>query len=164
MPRITPEQAREALANPPSDPKFREATDLYLTAIAEGRLPQYYLDKFIDKRNNYSDELPNEDVRLRIQHQQAMWLRTRQGPKPRIRQYKCEGGFIRILVGDLRGTIRNGVITDPILIEEINTFGNSDLNFQVGDPKNVERLACVNGVLDRVIGYLTPMVPIEQRP
>jgi hypothetical protein len=158
MARITVEQARSLL----EIPNVRGNERLYYQAVVEGTLPQYYLDRFIDRRDNFSNEIPLEDVGLETQHQVRLSLRRPGGPISSI-QYKIQTNFVTGFLLDLDGAIKNEAITNKTLIEEIRVFRESDLNFEAGDPKNVERLAHMNGILNEVIAYLAPIGTPEQR-
>jgi hypothetical protein len=146
MARPTIEKARELHERYPNDE--------YFTALAEGTLPAFYLRKFVFFRDNYSDELPLEDVSMKTE---AINGRTKV-------VYKCQGNFTGAVMNWLRYGLKNEDITNPTLIEKIKAFVDSDdLEFQIGDPRNVERLARVNGLIGNVIEYFSPMVPPEQR-
>jgi hypothetical protein len=153
---IRKEQAEHALTSI-SNLTTREIIEPYFTAIIEGTLPQYYLDQFSFFKHDYSDELPLEDVRTIIEQSDGI-------NSARAHQYKCQGNFVLGLNATLQSAVLDEVIRDEAFMEDIEMLRHSDLRFAVGDPKNVERLARVNGILDRVIEYLTPMVPAEQRP
>jgi len=160
MARFTVEQAERVLLQYPNlDDSSREE----MIAVIEGKLPQFYLGQFCNLRDNYSNELPLEDVGMLIQHQEVEWLKSRQGPEPRFTQYKCQGNFVFGLSQTLQSAVSNEVIKDDALKEDIEIFRHSDLDFQVGDPRNVERLASVNGILNEVIAYLAPVGTPEQR-
>ena len=134
------EQAQKALGNPNVEGRLRQ----YFIAIIEGRLPEYYFDLFLRKKTDYSDDLPDVDVRTLIDDPQ------------RLTQYKCQGNYILGLTLNLRQAITDGVIRDEALTHDITGFVGSDLKFQIGDPSNTDRISRINNVLDRTIAYLTP--------
>src|SRR3989337_2623523 len=82
--------------------------------------------------------------------------------KGRIHTYKCQGNYVRGLSFSLTVAVDQEVITDPEVVEEIIGFQRSDLEFSLGDPGNSDRLARINGILDRVIRYLEGEVGGEE--
>lgn len=145
MPRYSPEQATQMLGRVPEQMPDMRA---YLTALSEGTLPQYYLGVFSHKRTAYMDDLPLVDVRELIQAQQ---------PVPdSLTQYKCQTNYVLGLCLKLKSALDDEVITDEVLTADIGNFLLSDLNFNVGDPRNTERIASINTILDRTIAHLTP--------
>ena len=54
----------------------------------------------------------------------------------------------------LHGVLADDVITDPHLRKEIEEFIESDLDFQIGDPKNQERIDNINRILNLVLRSL----------
>jgi hypothetical protein len=159
------EQARLLL----EDPSVLELTAFadHLRAIANETLPQYYLGRFIYRRDYYKDELPLENVQLLIQEEEFTWLQTRQGPRPRSTQYKCQTTFVIGFVNELRNAITDGVITNEALINEINVrFGNGaqPFEFSIGDPENTPKMAIINDLLQRAIDNVTSVMPQDQRP
>ena len=145
MARYSIEQARRALEATPSN---MEGLRAYWIAIAEGKLPEYYLERLVHKKTDYSDELPATDVRALIDSQIPI--------PTRLTQYKCQGNFVVSLSLDLQGAVEDGVITDDTLKQEVSDFVRSDLEFKVGDLNNPNRISRINTILDRTIFYLTP--------
>jgi len=150
MARYTKEQAEDTLRRYPNiDGLGRER----IVAVIEGKLPQYYLSRFCFLRDNYSDELPQKDItgKTEIYNDHRKHI------------YKCQRNYLISLAQMLDGAVYNEVITDEKLMGDITTFRASNLNFQRGDPKNAERIADINGILNEVIGYLAPIGTPEQR-
>lgn len=136
----TKEQAVRVLEENPS---LDGSIKVYFEAVRDGALPGYYYEEFRRRRFEYSDELPDEDVRLRITD-----------PYARQIQYKCQGNYLLGLTTTLQGAVRDGVIIDRGLQRKIEEFVKSDLNFKLGDPKNAERIQRVNDILDKTLSRL----------
>ena len=97
------------------------------------------------RRIEYSDELPDIDVRIIIDADPI---------KRGGHFYKCQTNFIVGLTGDLQELLDQEVISEDQLITQIQVFLQSDLRFSVGDSKNIERIRKINSLLDRVLEYL----------
>lgn len=117
----------------------------YLEAIVNATLPQYYLTEFLRKKNEYLDDLPDVPVST---------LPITQGKEGGKVIFKCQGNYVVGLILDLKTALNDKVIDDPTIIDAINSFLLSDLEFAVGDPKNTGRIARINNILDKVIGCL----------
>jgi hypothetical protein len=116
-----------------------------------------YLGIFWEHKYDYSDETPSEDVREIIKREHP--------GTTRLIRYKCQRSYTYGLRVWLTCALsEDGLIDDELAKAQIETFLQSDLNFQPGDVANPQRMARVNGVLDSVIGHLTPKVPVELRP
>lgn len=66
--------------------------------------------------------------------------------------------YVSGLCVTLRAFIKEGILDDAELIGQIESFLESDLTFQVNDPKNQERINLINTVLDSVLNFLEPLV------
>lgn len=139
MPRYSKEEATQALDR---NPHLGGGIRTYFEAIRDGELPQYYRDEFNRLRHDYSDETPGVDVRTIIKDRE------------RLTRYKCQGNYVLSLNLTLSGAVQDGVITQKGTVKEIDKFRGSDLNFQVGDRKNPDRIRRINKILDRVLGDL----------
>src|SRR3990167_3571220 len=85
--KYTVEQVQDAIRRDPDiTGKARDSLD----AIIEGRLPEHFLQLFRRKRDDYSDELPDVDVRDIID---AGIIQN--DFKGRIHTYKCQGNYVR---------------------------------------------------------------------
>lgn len=140
MSRYSAEQASDVLSSHPNlDPKLKE----YWEAIARGELVGYYSRVFLQKRDDYLDDLPSVDVRtLPV---------TESG---RLIIYKCQGNYLTGLGTSLQSFVDDGIITDGGVLQAISDFLASDLNFSVGDPENGQRISRINTVLNLVIAHL----------
>src|ERR1700729_148822 len=86
----------------------------YFEAREKGELAKYYLDRFIVFRDNYRDDLPQEDVRKLVTlDEKGMFVGD---------NYKCRGNYIFGLSMTLQGAVADGAITDPELIMKIKEF------------------------------------------
>ncbi len=114
-----------------------------MQAIVDGALPNFYIESLTFKRDSYSNDLPSVNV-----HE----IPRKEGE--RATRYKCQGNFIIGLTDTFHCMIEEEIVTDPQIIENIQAFLKSDLEFQIADPENVNRLARVNDVIDNLITYL----------
>lgn len=147
---ISPERAAQVLAE---HPEWDQDTTLYrfFEANIAGTLLAYYHERLVWFRDEYSDQLPDVDVRtLPIMHMVD---------QNRLHWYKCQTNYLIGVTTHLRATIDYGLVDDPDMIAAIHEFITSDLNFKVGDPENVDRLARVNSILATVIAYLEEKLP-----
>lgn len=106
-----------------------------------------YLKKFLDMRDNYSNELPDVDVR-------ALDAFDKDG-RPTFRcNYKCLGNYIIGLCLRLEAVVDKKLVTDRALIEKINQFRNHDFRFSHGEFTTQEEIDMINSILNDVIEYL----------
>lgn len=116
----------------------------YFEAIRDDRLPRYYEATFLRMRYAYRDDLPPVDVRNLIDF----------GSGESFCKYKCQGNYVAGLCIWLNQMLENEVVVDGELVHRIRVFLTGDLNFQVGDSNNGERIERINGILDEVLAYL----------
>ena len=116
----------------------------YFIAIIEDNLLEYYFERFVFKKENYSDELP----KLRIGS-----AGTPQAYKTRC-SHKCQANYIvglRTTLGDL---IRDDMIDDPNLMKKIKKYRSHRFKCVDGDFTTQEEIDLMNNILDDVISYL----------
>lgn len=139
MARYSVETVTRALrVNPNMPDGIRE----YFEAVKNRTLPQYYRKEIQREKDDYSNEIPPVDVRTMIPDTE------------RLTKYKCQGNYVLGLCLTLRGVINDEVITDRGVQIDIEQFLSSDLNFQVGDPDNQQRIDRINSILNRVLENL----------
>ena len=109
-----------------------------------GTLPEYYHNRLLHIKNDYSDDLPGVDVRT---------LPT--VTDERTHAYKCQVNSMMLICSTLRAVVADEVVTDRKTKKEIEQFLKSDLHFTVGDPKNAVRMKRVNQMLDKAIAKLS---------
>lgn len=124
----------------------------YLIAIVESKLPQYFLAKLIHYRDGYFDDLPTVDVRQLIQTED----------KSKFIQYKCQRNYTTRLASILRGCLIDGVIENPSVQQAVEDFLDSDLDFEVGDSENPQRIDRINSILNMTISYIECQIGIEE--
>ena len=139
MSRYTAEGATRTLQTNPDMP---DGLRRYFEAVRDGTLSEYYRGEFSRLQNDYSDELPDVDVRNLIDDPE------------RLTKYKCQGNYVVSLCLSLKGALADDVITDQGTQKVITNFLSSDLNFQVGDPVNSQRISQINTVLGSVLRKL----------
>lgn len=115
----------------------------YCQAIIDGTLSEYYLADFLRKRDDFSDDLPEVDVRT---------LPATQGNRKIV--FKCQGNYLAGLGLSLRCAIDDGVITDTSIISLINSLLGDDLIFTIGDSQNEHKIKKINDILNRVIEFI----------
>jgi len=139
----------------PSDYKTEkpDRITLYIEAREEGTLPQFYLELFHDLKHNYTDELPEEDVRnhIEIDQETGLWKGL---------NYKCRGNYIVGLSSWLQGAIEDSVITENLIQGEINSFRKHSFNFERGEFTSQKEINMMNKVLDIVIENLSEEQPL----
>ncbi len=140
MPRYTPEVAVRVLKDNPNIPSENKK---YFEAVRDGTLFQYYRNEIQRYRDAYSDEIPQFLARRLISGEES------------LTKYKCQMTYVIGLCLSLRGAVEDGIIVSHDIQECISLFLESDLNFQVGDPQNEERITRINQILDIVITELT---------
>jgi hypothetical protein len=118
----------------------------YIESRKTGTLPKFYLNILTYMRDNYRDDLPDESVHTL----------TRVNEEGRFvgDNFKCRGNFIFGLSGWLQGPIRDGVITNPQVIEKINNFRSHDFRYSHGEFTTREEINLINKVLEEVISHL----------
>jgi hypothetical protein len=124
----------------------------YIEAIENGTLPNYYLVRFLIFKNNYRDDLPKEDVRNLIDIDENGKWKTPTGSGV---AFKCQGNYILGLRVSLVTAVDDLVITDPSLIEEIDTFTSHKFNYYDEEFTSQEEIDMINKVLDLVIEDLS---------
>ena len=145
MTAFTKEQALQALTSFPENP----SRSLF-EAIIHDTLPQYFYKEMFSLRYDYSDELPNTDVRFLIDlsaqlsngHYQTLC-------------YKCQTNYLRAFVRTLTNVLEYQLINDPEITAAVTTFiedPNNLQGFEIGHPANANRIVSMNQVLDQVIG------------
>ncbi len=118
----------------------------FFKAKRDGTLAEYYLDRLNYKKNNYLDDLPEEDIRnLVTLDEQGLFVGD---------NYKCSGNYIVGLSLSLQGAIDEGVITESRLIEKIAQFRNHDFKFHHGEFTIKQEIDMVNKILAETISYL----------
>jgi len=138
MTRYSIESVTRALQENPDMP---DGARRYFEAVRNGTLPQYYREELQRKKGDYSDETPPVDVRSIISDTE------------RLTKYKCQGNYVVGLCSTLRGAVEDGVVYGGIQ-SDVQQFLESDLNFQVGDPANRQRIGRINKILDKVLAKL----------
>lgn len=142
---ITPEQAKESLSSykSPFHNEGRDGLKLYLEAIMNNELPQYFLDQF-HRRLQYSDDLPEKRL-VSIWH-------------PEFPYMKCRGMFITETSAKLNSCIKHQVISDPQVVKAISDFDNRDWEFRKGGLGEVwttqEEIDFINSTLTLVTQHI----------
>ncbi len=139
MARYSVEDCKRVLREGNVDPANR----IYFEAIVNGTLPEYYRGELRRLRFDYSDDCPSVDVRDRP---------TTQGERQIV--YKCQGNYMVGLGLTLQAAIADGILDQPKVTREVEKLLGSNLQFQVGDRKNQERIKRINTVLDHGLDYL----------
>jgi len=115
----------------------------YIEAIANETLPQYFLDRF-QWFHLYSDDLPGERL-VDVWH-------------PDYPLMKCRGNVIYGISGELRNSVKDGVIKSSDIIDKVEYYRKYNWNFQKEAKgeywTNQEEIDLINGTLEAVIGYL----------
>ena len=123
-----------------------EPIRLYFKAKENKALPQYYLDRFKHKRDDYFDDLPKTDVRtLATIDEKGRFIRE---------AYKCRGSYITGLAVTLLNAINNGIIADSKLIEKIQRFKQHDFRYLNNKFTTQQEINMINKILADVIQYL----------
>lgn len=118
----------------------------YKRAKQEGELSEFYLQIFIQRRDDYMDELPEQDVRNSVSiDENGHFVEL---------AYKCRGHYIIGLCFQLQSAVRDGVIKDGSLISRIQELGHHDFRFHHGEFTTPDEIDMMNSVLDDVIEYL----------
>lgn len=136
--RISRERASELLEAIP-DMVGRE----YFEAIAEGTLPQYFLELF-QTLQLFSDDLPGERL-------VAEW-------HPDYPYMKCRGNCIISVNLSLSRAVADRIIKDDGVVGKVSRFGEHEWNFQKGSKGEYwtqpEEIDLINDTLDTVISHL----------
>lgn len=141
MTRYTKENAIDVLSRYKHQGEKMLGRDFWI-ALRDGKLPEFYSEVFTHYRFERSDECPDIDVRRLPKEREFSHI------------FKCQIHTVMGICSNLWEAIEQGVITSPTLIEEIEAFLASDLEFSVGDPKNEDRIKRINSVLDKALAYL----------
>lgn len=129
----------------PSD-ALRALHEKHLEAKENGKLKEYYLDRFLHSKNDCSDDLPNVDLRdSKASDERGLFIGG---------EYKCRGNYISGLSKVFSVLLEEGVITSPEIIGKIETFCQHDWNFYHNQPTTREEIDLINQILDAVIEYL----------
>ena len=107
---------------------------------------QFFLTILYGLRDDYSDDLPDTDVRLLVSL-------TEDG-RYDGGNYKCRGNFITNMGAVLSDAIICGVITDSELIERIHLFLNWDFSYLHGKFTTLQEIDMINQILADVIQCL----------
>jgi hypothetical protein len=149
MTKYSPEQAVDALKRYPQLCEKDTPLLRYLLALRDGTLPAYYFSTLHEYRFNRRDDLPSIDVRTLLEERGK-------------HIFKCQGNTVLGITLSLSGLVEEGIVVQPELIQEIQEFVRSDLNFQVGDPENPAKIERINTILDKTLGYLGQTYNIDQ--
>jgi hypothetical protein len=116
----------------------------YFEAKENGTLKEFYLKEFIHRRDDYSDELPDVDVRTL----------TKLDEKGHFTgdNYKCRGNYISALSLKLRTAVEDGIVTDPEVINKIEQF--KGFGYVEGKRTTKEEIDFINQILADVIEHL----------
>ena len=124
----------------------REGLPPEIQSLIEARLEggekmrSYYREDFVRKKNDYSDELPEQDVRNLI------------GANDRFTQYKCQRNFILGLNLALRGCLEHNGFRKPETEEAVNNFLHHQWSTeQEGGRTTPEEIRIMNSILDVAI-------------
>jgi len=124
----------------------------YEIARKSGNLKDYYLRLFKYLDSEYSDNLPDVDVRTLIEiTQEGKW----DTPSGSGTAYKCQGNYISMLAGWLKIAVKDSVIEDFQLIEQLDSFYSHEFNFEQGKFTSQEEIDMMNNVLNLVIDNLS---------
>ena len=126
-----------------------------MEARDKGALPQFYLEKLRILKKDFSNELPEEDVRNLAEVDDSGF----------VDKFKCKGNYIVGLSTTLQGAIREGIITSPEIKEKIEEFRTYKFHFQSeeGATKEERRanqrttedeIKYINATLDLIIKHL----------
>jgi hypothetical protein len=123
-----------------------ECLKSYYHAKKDGILLQYYLNKLISKRDDYLDDLPEEDVRnLATLDEKGCF---------KVDNYKCRGNYIVGLSLTLQEMIENNAINESELIEKIMQFRHYDFSYYHDKFTTKEEINMINQILTDTIEYL----------
>lgn len=106
-----------------------------------------YLKIFLDRRDNYSNELPDVNVRTsdRFDKDSKSIISSK---------YKCRGNYIVGLCLRLDAVVEKKLVTDIELIEKIKQFRKHDFRFSHDEFTTQEEIDMINDILNDVIDYL----------
>ncbi|EKD92601.1 MAG: hypothetical protein ACD_28C00390G0002 [uncultured bacterium] len=147
MARFPKERVEEILR----ENSYLEApTRRYFEAIVQGNLVDYYLEEFRWRHEDRLNDLPEEDVREKI---------DMVGANVGSILYKCQTHHVVGLTTMLQRAIADEIIAGPIR-QEVEEFLARDeaLMFQVGAPENSAKLAEMNRVVEGVIHDLRTQI------
>lgn len=144
MARYSQEAAEQVLRE---NPDLKGSVRTYFEAIVRGTVVDYYLEQFRFRHEQRSDELPAEDARNLIDLSHTGEDST---------QYKCQTTHVIGLVLTLRAALKDGVIRNSDLIEEIEGFlaQGEQLHFHFSDPENPTKMDRMNTLVEKVIVQL----------
>lgn len=116
----------------------------YFQAKSESpeKLREHFLYRFLHFRDNYSDELPERDVRELI------------GVDEHMTKYKCQGNYLVGLGVTLGTALEDGVFTSQAVYEQVESFLHHDFEFSHGRFTTREEIVLVNATLATVIQSL----------
>jgi hypothetical protein len=133
------------------EPKFNSSSvpdflRKYYQAIESGTLREYYLEKFLHFKDDFLDDLPDEDVRnLVTLDEKGHFVGD---------NYKCRGNYIFALSGTLQAAESDGVVSHPELIDSIGQFRSHDFKFHHGEFTTPQEIDMINQILAEVIDSL----------
>ena len=137
-------ESEEPYIPAPIPPEIKEHMDAHHEGGA--RLRDYYLGIFRGLRDDWSNELPWEDVRnLTTLDEKGLF----KGDK-----YKCRGNYIFALTSRLRSVVESGVMQDPDIMGAIDHLCKHDFNFQHEKRTSWDEIFLMNNALQLVIQYL----------
>ena len=118
----------------------------YFEAKENGTLPQYYLGRFRYFRDDFLDDLPDEDVGNLV-------TLDKKGDFARD-NYKCSGNYTFNLSGLLQKAVSDGVVSLPELIGSIEQFIFHDFEYHHGKFTTPQEIDMINQILADVIQSL----------
>ncbi len=141
---ISPERAREALEEHPGASGWYRK---YFESVVNGTMHEYYLSRLLNYRTNYSDDLPEVDVR-------ELAGISSDGSSFTNDNYKCRGNVIMGIGLDLSGAVKRGVLEGEHILKAVEEFKKHDFRFNHGEFTTRDEINLINRTLDSAISYI----------
>ena len=119
---------------------------------ANGNLEDYYLRLFGQLDSEYSDDLPDVDVRTLIGiTEEGKW----DTPSGSGTAYKCQGNYIVMFASWLKAAVKDSIIENTELIKQIASFQAHKFNFEKGEFTSQEEIKLIKSILNEIIRDLS---------